>query len=839
MKVIFSNVALPGSLAATLLFCPIAHSQSNECQTEINGALKGGSGNIQDHMFHSLAIDPTNEDIVYVGTETNGIFKTTDGGRTWIRLRKGLKCTTQQTGYPQIFDIAIDRTNPEVLYAATVNGPGPADNAVYTSASAGIYRSTDGGMTWVQKVTGFTNTYTTYVLIDATNPTRLYAGLGGVKSTFSLTLNRFFEGGVWVSDNSGDSWSPLSLPDGVNTNVFIDMVLRGMDQQSIYASAQLHGTDAPVAYGLVRSTDAGRTWSIVNPAGVTIYGFDVYKKDPNIIYGHDNSPSRRVHKSTDGGNTWNVIPSASFFGTVRIHPDDSQTLFYTGRTSIMKSTDGLSTSRSTYNDTDLSPNQQMLDIEISQSNPNVVWACAKGYYLYKSTDGGESFTKITEVRDLVYGSAVSQNLPAVGNHASSLNVIAMVRSGKDTAQVTLTAYENSGSLMTTEAGRNPFIVSVPAGGQLSRLVSELFGSDTNRSGGWIKVTSERPGISGLFLNFNPPLTAMDGANFSNRLSADFVLPEIKNAEVSLVNPSDTVSADVFVTLINNDGVEQPTTQSIRIPPNGRYTNRVSEMFASSALTTDGYLRVSSNQGLVSLEQFGIEGKFTNSLNGLHADTGARLLYSPQYVIGGGYTTMVTLINLVDARTTVSLSWVDSSGAQRGRVAKLALAARGRAVITGAEIFGLTVPASGLEGYLRISSDTTQVTGAVRFGDAAEERFQTSLALLSQGQNELIFPLAVQDAALFTEVAIINANSDPANVVLSIYNNEGTQVGTGRRTLASNTRVSGVLTQFDPTLPLLSSGYFKITSDRPVLGFGVIGTNTMSALVAIVAQPVWP
>lgn len=48
-------------LGASLLFCPPAYSQSNDCPTVINGALKGGSGNIQDHMFHSLAIDPNNE----------------------------------------------------------------------------------------------------------------------------------------------------------------------------------------------------------------------------------------------------------------------------------------------------------------------------------------------------------------------------------------------------------------------------------------------------------------------------------------------------------------------------------------------------------------------------------------------------------------------------------------------------------------------------------------------------------------------------------------------------------------------------------------------------------
>jgi len=54
--------------------------QTDSCLTEINGAKKGEPGNIQDNMFHSLAIDPKNENIVYAGTETNGMFKTADGG---------------------------------------------------------------------------------------------------------------------------------------------------------------------------------------------------------------------------------------------------------------------------------------------------------------------------------------------------------------------------------------------------------------------------------------------------------------------------------------------------------------------------------------------------------------------------------------------------------------------------------------------------------------------------------------------------------------------------------------------------------------------------------------
>jgi photosystem II stability/assembly factor-like uncharacterized protein len=400
----FLGIALASSL------CPTPNLQAqrtDSCLAEINGAKKGEPGNVQDNMFHSLTIDPKNENMVYAGTEANGIFKTTDGGKTWRRLRQGLKCTINQTGYSQIFDIAIDPKHPQIVYAAAVNGPGPVGNVLYPSNSGGVYKSVDGGKTWRQKVRGFTNSYTTYILIDSTNNNRLYAGIGGVKSTFPLTPDIFFEGGILMSADAGESWLPLTLPAGVNTNVFIDMVIRGAEQKIIYASGQLHRQDAPTAYGLIKSSDGGATWSIINPPGTTIYGFDVYKNDSNIIYGHDDSPQRKVYKSLDGGASWAVIPNASFFGTIRIHPNDAQTVFYTGFHTIMKSTNGLHSAVAVYEDASLTSAQQMLDIEISESNPNVVWACAKGYYLYKSTDGGNAFVKITAMRDSVYKNPVA------------------------------------------------------------------------------------------------------------------------------------------------------------------------------------------------------------------------------------------------------------------------------------------------------------------------------------------------------------------------------------------------------------------------------------------------
>ena len=613
-------------LTTLLAVVPGGYAQSNECPTPINGALRGESGNIQDHTFHSLAIDPTDPNIVYVGTETSGMFKTIDGGNSWTRLRTGLKCTSNKTGYSQVFDVIPDPVNPQVLYAATVNGPGPGDDPSFPSASGGVYKSTDGGESWVQKIQGLDNTYASWVLIDSTSPNRIYTGIGGLRSSFSGSTNQFYEGGIYSSDDGGDTWSPLPLPDGVGTNVFINMALRGTQQRTLYASAQVHGTDAPTAYGLIRSRDGGQTWTIVNPPGQTISGFDVFQQDPDIIYGHDLSPSRRAHKSTDGGDTWTML-NGGFFGVIRIHPTDSNTLYYTGRTSIMKSINGFASSQMVYDDASLSGVEQMTDIEISLSNPNVVWAAAKGYYFYRSTDAGNSFTRITAVRELIYGNPLRQAVPAVESDATQLTGLALVNTGSDVLQTSITAYDDSG-LRPSES--EPVLLSAAPGEQVSRLTSELFPARSGRN--WIEMVADRGGLVGFFLGFDTGLNTMDGGNLSNRPVPELIFPEVGEAEILLIN-SGGLEADVVARLITNDGTETALETRL-IPPKGRFAARVSDLFPG-APGAAGYVRITSSRGLASLEQFGVPGVFLNALKGLEADESSRQLFSPQYVHGGG------------------------------------------------------------------------------------------------------------------------------------------------------------------------------------------------------------
>jgi photosystem II stability/assembly factor-like uncharacterized protein len=180
--------------------------------------------------------------------------------------------------------------------------------------------------------------------------------------------------------------------------------------------------------GLFRTTDSGATWTPITDGKVPLGSTGcvaVADSDPNVIYlgtGSDGvrsnvSTGRGMYKSTDGGETWKFIGlyNAGQIGAVRIHPKDPNTVWVaaTGdifransERGIFKTTDGGQTWRKVLF---LSDSVGAMDVELQPDNPNVVyawlsrlerkpWTIISGSReggFYKSTDGGEHFSHIT------------------------------------------------------------------------------------------------------------------------------------------------------------------------------------------------------------------------------------------------------------------------------------------------------------------------------------------------------------------------------------------------------------------------------------------------------------
>ncbi|MFQ5854401.1 MAG: WD40/YVTN/BNR-like repeat-containing protein, partial [Anaerolineae bacterium] len=160
-----------------------------------------------------IAVDPMDADVVYVGTSSHhfgfaedveavGIFKSVNGGEKWDAINRGLTNL-------EIHDIAIDPSDPDVLYAAT---------------GEGVFRSTDGGGRWQAASQGLLASEVTSLAIHPSSPAVIYAGTSG--------------GGVFKSRDGGDNWYPVDF--GLTAFSVGDLALDASGEV-IYAAALTGG----------------------------------------------------------------------------------------------------------------------------------------------------------------------------------------------------------------------------------------------------------------------------------------------------------------------------------------------------------------------------------------------------------------------------------------------------------------------------------------------------------------------------------------------------------------------------------------------------------------------
>ena len=202
----------------------------------------------------SIAVAPSDPNIVYAGSgEANirgdvasgdGIYKSTDGGKTWSHVwnEKG-----------QIGTMVVNPKNADIAFAAVLGhafGPNP---------ERGVYRTRDGGKTWQQVLKKDSDTGASDVAIDPSNPNILFAGLWQARR-FPWDLQSGGPGsGLYVSRDGGDTWKPLTghgLPDGIWGKVGV--AVAPSDGQRVYALIEAEKG------GLYRSDDGGTTWELAN-----------------------------------------------------------------------------------------------------------------------------------------------------------------------------------------------------------------------------------------------------------------------------------------------------------------------------------------------------------------------------------------------------------------------------------------------------------------------------------------------------------------------------------------------------------------------------------------------
>jgi hypothetical protein len=235
------------------------------------------------------------------------------------------------------------------------------------------------------------------------------------------------------------------------------------------------------------------------------------------------------------------------------------------------------------------------------------------------------------------------------------------------------------------------------------------------------------------------------------------------------------------------------------------------------------------------------GKDIRILNGQNTIRGLSQLYSPQYVVGGPWQSTISVVNLESRAATVEMHFVPDDTSRAEKTARFEIPANGKLYVSDQRIFldpGVDPAKTITQGWVEIASDGARLLGSVTFGSAGQERFASTLPLVGELNCNVIFSHAASNTTYFTGVALLNPGSTPTDATIDLYGADGMLEATTTTTVPSKGRSSRLLTELFPALVGADkmSGYIRVTSTWPVAGFALFGTNSLSVLSAIPAQP---
>lgn len=260
--------------------------------------------NISDGYFGGSigAIDVADSDpnVIYVGTGSadirgntsagRGIWKSTDAGKTW-----------KFSGLPEsgaIRRMAVHPQNPDVVWAAAVGHP------FGKNPERGIYRTSNGGRTWDRVLFLNDSTGASDIAVNWINPRILYAAMWRAERKPYTMLSGSSEGGIWKSVDGGDSWVKLTggLPKGLTGKIGVTVSRANPDRLWAIIEAEPEG-------GVYRSDDAGKTWIRTNSENKLRQRAWYYTRieadpvDENTVYALNTS----IYRSVDAGKTFEPI----------------------------------------------------------------------------------------------------------------------------------------------------------------------------------------------------------------------------------------------------------------------------------------------------------------------------------------------------------------------------------------------------------------------------------------------------------------------------------------------------------------------------------------------------
>jgi photosystem II stability/assembly factor-like uncharacterized protein len=322
--------------------------------------------------------------VVYAGTVGQGIWRSADGGETFVRSCAGMFMEAE------VRALAAHPQNSKVLYAGT---------------DAGVYRTQDGGVHWERLDAPFdigkgwqAGTVVWSLLVHPHQPDTIFVG------TCPSALYRSQDGGAW--------WEKLDvelIPEcrGIMYPRVTCLLADPTDTNTIWAGIEIDGVR--------RSVDGGNTWQRLDSglSSLDIHGLAIVPDGQKTVIASTNND---VNVSTDNGATWqpqNVRErfSWAYCRGIVSKADDPHTLFLGNGNgppgnvgALQMSRDGGRTWRTAR--LPVTPNSTIWTFATNPVDPNLIFCASVSGYVYRSDDGGETWTKCPhefgEVRALAW-----------------------------------------------------------------------------------------------------------------------------------------------------------------------------------------------------------------------------------------------------------------------------------------------------------------------------------------------------------------------------------------------------------------------------------------------------
>ncbi len=330
----------------------------------------GGSTYVTAGRVNAVAVDPRDNNTVYIGAAEGGVWKTTDGGVSWTPLTDNQASLASGA-------IAIDPTHPDTVYVGT----GEENFAQDSYYGAGILKSTDAGTTWTNIVGPFL---------------RATIGALAISPKGSNVLLCSSNLGIYRSSDGAATWT--SVLAGTGTSVLFD------PSNGDIAYAALGNIHGNAINGVYRSTDGGQTWTLLTGSGANALPtanvgrieIAIAPSTPTTLYvGIQESPPSTagnllgIYKTTDSGATWNNLNAPDICAsvaqcwydmTIRVHPTNPDLVFAAGSLSIMRTMDGgVTWNQLSY----IGPNQVQIHVD-----EHYLAFTPDGSKLYIGNDGG-------------------------------------------------------------------------------------------------------------------------------------------------------------------------------------------------------------------------------------------------------------------------------------------------------------------------------------------------------------------------------------------------------------------------------------------------------------------